>query len=374
MVIQAEAAQCPKCKLPMQPLTHKGVALSYCLECKGLWFDGDEVGRVIGRDEVGPFRDNLGGPRSRVTPLPCPRNHGMLREVTLELETDRTEACGCPRCVGVWVEPEDLRRIRIHLPQPEVASEDRIESLKLRIDEAQREADEAQIARREKELPSMLLLLQAPLAPMEIYSPVRRRPIATYALITVNLAVFGLQLLAPGGLMRLALVPDAFVNGIAPWTMMTSMFLHGNLLHLTGNMYFLAIFGDNVEDRLGVGQYLTLYFVGGVGAALAHIAAAPSSDVPMLGASGAISAVMGAYAYLFPHRKLYMMLVVFMRRVRAVWYVAIWLAFQIYFAVHGAPGVAWWAHVGGLVVGAAFAAWHRATIRRRLATMETAAG
>jgi membrane associated rhomboid family serine protease len=148
------------------------------------------------------------------------------------------------------------------------------------------------------------------------------------------------------------------------------MFLHGNILHLAGNMYFLAIFGDNVEDRLGVGQYLALYVVGGIGAALAHIASGPASDIPMLGASGAISAVMGAYAVLFPHRKLYMMLFVVMRRVRAIWYLAVWLAMQFYFVWTGEEGVAWWAHIGGVLVGAALALLHRALIRRRLAAAE----
>jgi len=246
-----------------------------------------------------------------------------------------------------------------------VASEERIESLGLRIDEAQREADEAQVAHRERALPSTLLLLQVPGAPVEIFSPVRHRPIATYALIAAIIATFGAQVRL-GGLMELALVPDAFLRGIAPWTIVTSMFLHGNYLHLFGNLYFLFIFGDNVEDRLGVGQYLALYFLGGVGAAIAHIVSDPSSDIPMLGASGAISAVMGAYVYLFPHRKLYVMLVVLMRRVRAIWYLLVWLAFQFYFAVQGAPGIAWWAHIGGVAVGVAFAALHRGVVRRRL--------
>lgn len=113
----------------------------------------------------------------------------------------------------MWVEPEDLRRIRLHLPQRDVASEERIETLKLRIDEAQHEADEAQIARREQDVPSMLLLLQAPLVPVKIYRQVRRRPLATYALIAANLAVFALQAITGG----LAL----FLHGIAPWTLLT---------------------------------------------------------------------------------------------------------------------------------------------------------
>jgi hypothetical protein len=82
---------------------------------------------------------------------------------------------------------------------------------------------------------------------------VRKRPVVTYALIAANLAVFALQVVA-GGLLYLALVPAAFLGGMALWTVVTAMFLHGGLLHLAGNMYFLAIFGDNVEDRLGRGS------------------------------------------------------------------------------------------------------------------------
>jgi membrane associated rhomboid family serine protease len=349
----------------MQPLTHGGVALFCCVECKGLWFDGGEVARVIGDAEVGPFRDNLAGPRSRETPLPCPRGHETLREVTLELPADRADVCGCPECIGVWMEPEDLRRIRVHLPRPDVASEERVESLQFRIDDAQRQADDARAALREKELPRMVLFLQAPLAPMEIYSHVRRRPIITYALIAACAVVFALQI-AAGGLTELALVPAAFLRGTAPWTIVTAMFLHGDVLHLAGNMYFLAIFGDNVEDRLSRGQYLLLYLLGGLGASLAHIASDPASTDYMLGASGAISAVMGAYAVLFPRRRLYMMLFVVMGRVRAIWYLALWLAMQFYFVFRGEPGVAWWAHIGGVIVGAALALLHRIIVRRRL--------
>ena len=371
MSTQTTRLQCPKCRFPMQPLTHGGVALAYCLECKGLWFEGEEVARVIGA-EAGPFRENLHGPASRATPLPCPQRHGKLREVTLELPEDRTDASGCPECGGVWMDPEDLRRLRRHLPQPDVASEERIDSLNLRIDEAQREADEARITQRQQDLPSMLLLMSGPLAPMEIYSPVRRRPIATYALIAVNVVVFGLQVISPGNLFDLALVPNNFLRAIEPWTIVTAMFLHGNLLHLVGNMYFLAIFGDNVEDRMGAAEYLGLYVVGGLGAALAHMASMPGSDDPMLGASGAISAVLGAYAVLFPHRKLYMNLFIVMRRVPAVLYLAVWLALQFYFVSQGAPGVAWWAHIGGVAVGVAFAAVHRAVRAHRLLAAQTA--
>jgi membrane associated rhomboid family serine protease len=182
------------------------------------------------------------------------------------------------------------------------------------------------------------------------------------------------QVLSPNGLIdRFALVPSTFLHGVAPWTILTSIFMHGGLLHLLGNMYFLAVFGDNVEDRLGVGEYLGLYLLGGVVASLAYIASNPGSMIPLVGASGAISAVMGAYVYLFPQRRIYLMIFFMLKRIPAIWYLGFWLALQLFFAAGGGSGVAWWAHIGGFIIGAGMASLHRGVIRRRLATLETAA-
>jgi membrane associated rhomboid family serine protease len=305
-----------------------------------------------------------------------------MREVMLEIDTYRVHTTGCTQCGGVWIDRGDLVRIRPHLPKPAVASDERIEALELRVAEAQREADEARAAQAEEQAPWRkriwvmqllpLLLAQTVVAlPLEVYSPVRTRPWATYALILANVLIFLGEWFSPYvSIEALGLVPAVFLAREAPWTIFTSMFLHGSLLHLLGNMYFLRVFGDNVEDRLGIPEYLTLYFLGGVAAGLAHIASDPGSAEPLIGASGAVSAVMGAYVYLFPHRKLYMMFVVFLRRIRAVWYLAVWLALQFIYAAMGIPGVAWWAHIGGFALGIAAAALHRSVLRRRLAQSE----
>ncbi len=124
-----------------------------------------------------------------------------------------------------------------------------------------------------------------------------------------------------------------------------------------------------MEDRLDVSEYLGLYLLGGVVASLAHIASDPASGIPLVGASGAISAVMGAYVYLFPDRRIYMMIFFALKRIRAIWYLGIWLVFQILWAASGVGGVAWWAHIGGFIIGAGMASLHRAVIRRRLATL-----
>ena len=139
------------------------------------------------------------------------------------------------------------------------------------------------------------------------------------------------------------------------------MFLHAGFAHFAGNMLFLWIFGDNVEDRLGHVGYALFYLLGGVVAALAHVAASPASLVPTVGASGAIAAVMGAYMLLYPgaHVQSLVLLGLFVRvvSVPAVIWLGIWFVFQIVAgaqssSVPGQGGVAWWAHAGGFVFGA----------------------
>jgi membrane associated rhomboid family serine protease len=132
----------------------------------------------------------------------------------------------------------------------------------------------------------------------------------------------------------------------------TSMFLHGGLLHIAGNMLFLWIFGNNVEDRLGPAWYLVFYLAGGVAAAIAHVAAQPDSAIPVVGASGAIAAVMGAYLVWYPRapiKTLIFMFFVFFVEVRAAWLLLGWFLLQ-FFTAEGS-GVAWVAHVGGFVFG-----------------------
>ena len=148
--------------------------------------------------------------------------------------------------------------------------------------------------------------------------------------------------------------------------LLTSMFLHGGWLHLAGNMLFLWIFGDNVEDRFGHVGYLAFYLACGVGAALAHVALAPASTVPVVGASGAIAGVMGAYLVMFPTARIttaFTLGLVFVRRVPAWLLLLGWLARQ--FFLSPSSGVAWVAHVGGFVIGALVALVVSAAARLR---------
>lgn len=204
-------------------------------------------------------------------------------------------------------------------------------------------------------------------------NPAHRPPVVTVAIILLCTLAFAAQLTLLGGLersvWRLGLVPavltgearlaPAIAAAPAPLTLLTSMFLHGGILHLAGNLLYLWVFGNNVEDRLGHGRFLLFYLAAGLAAAALHIALEPGARLPMVGASGAISGVLGAYLVLWPHARVTIfvpMLLFFLPRVRAGWLLGFWFVMQL-LGVVAAPsdvgGVAFGAHVGGFVAGLA---------------------
>jgi len=143
---------------------------------------------------------------------------------------------------------------------------------------------------------------------------------------------------------------------LPPWlTLITSMFLHGGLMHLIGNMVFLWVLGDNVEDALGHPRYLVFYVAAGIAAALTHAAMEPTSQIPMIGASGAISGVMGAYLVLHPRATIATLVIRFIVHLPAFVVLGLWIGFQFVSAAMSGPGqggVAVWAHIGGFFAGA----------------------
>jgi rhomboid family protein len=205
--------------------------------------------------------------------------------------------------------------------------------------------------------------------PLKDLNPRRTFPIVNTALILTNVAVFVYQLTLPtyafkGFLLANATVPARFpaaFAGHAPLQaafvpLVTSMFLHAGVAHLLGNMLFLWIFGDNVEDFYGHFTYLCFYFVCGIGAGLLHVLFNWNSTLPSLGASGAISGVMGAYLILYPRSQILTLVFIFLIPIPAVVILALWFVMQFVSGVSSlgmtaSGGVAWWAHVGGFLLG-----------------------
>lgn len=197
--------------------------------------------------------------------------------------------------------------------------------------------------------------------PIRDHNPSTRTPWVTYLLIAANVSIFAATAgVAPPVVERFyldwALIPALST----PATFLTSQFLHAGLMHLLGNMWFLWLFGDNLEDEMGHLPYLGFYLASGVAAGVAQVASAPGSTIPMIGASGAIAGVMGGYLLLFPRARvdILLILLIFFRIVPIpAWTVlGLWLGLQI---ASGAAtpadigGVAYWAHAGGFLAGLA---------------------
>lgn len=212
--------------------------------------------------------------------------------------------------------------------------------------------------------------------PIKSTVPVRFPPLVTYALIAANVLVFVFQASLPAqGQFEFAyvygLVPARYTDpewalrtGLDPNSylpFLTTMFLHGGLLHLVLNMWTLWLFGGAVEDRLGYLRFVIFYVLCGLAAGLAHAWANPDSTVPVVGASGAIAGVLGAYVRLFPFARIVLLVpIIFIPlffTLPAIVYIAFWLLLQVFqgavsvFIPQGAGGVAWWAHIGGFVAG-----------------------
>jgi membrane associated rhomboid family serine protease len=195
----------------------------------------------------------------------------------------------------------------------------------------------------------------------------RSWPIVTVVLIAINVAVFLLELqLGDAFIQKWAFVPSRFAADPAgQWpTLFTAMFMHGGWLHLGGNMLYLWIFGDNVEDRFGPVRYLVFYFVAGLAATFAQYAVSPGSSVPNVGASGAIAGVLGAYLLMFPKARVDVLLGRQVVAMPAFLVLGFWIVLQLMSGVGSIAtttetadtgGVAYMAHVGGFFAGLAMA-------------------
>ena len=211
--------------------------------------------------------------------------------------------------------------------------------------------------------------------PLRDDNPSSITPLVSYTLIGLCVLVFLWQMtlgaageaavyalgVIPAVLLQDAQLPPE-IQLVSPWmSVFTSMFLHGGFLHLAGNMLFLYIFGDNVEDSMGHARFIVFYLLCGVAAVFAQALPEPASTVPMIGASGAISGVLGAYMLLFPHARVLVLVplgfIMQTLRLPALWVLALWFGMQLLSNTMaggaGGGGVAFRAHIGGFIAGMA---------------------
>ncbi len=204
-------------------------------------------------------------------------------------------------------------------------------------------------------------------------NPTEINPVITIGLIIICILVFLWQTslgqdLGQAIVYSLGMIPAVLFNDTelsselymvpAEITVLTSMFMHGGFMHLGGNMLYLWIFGNNIEDSMGHFRFIIFYLLCGTAAALAQAVVDPGSEIPMIGASGAVSGVLGAYLLLYPHAKVLVVvpiiIIIKTFRIPAMFVLGLWFAMQLISStstVSGEGGTAWWAHIGGFVAG-----------------------
>ncbi len=206
--------------------------------------------------------------------------------------------------------------------------------------------------------------------PLRDLNPSRTKPVLTWGLIAFSALVY-LYELSLGDIRlrevieRFGVIPDVLLHAGHPGsfiTPFTSMFLHGGFLHLLGNMWFLYLFGDNVEDNFGRARFILFYFLCGLAAALLQVVIEPNSALPMIGASGAIAGVLAAYVVLYPRARVLTLVPIFVFiqfiELPAVFFIVAWFLWQLLAGITslgnlgmGQGGVAFFAHIGGFVMG-----------------------
>lgn len=397
--------KCPKCPGELLPFTYRGIEFNCCSFCYGIWFDKGELAKFNRFDSDFPLKDGdtLPGKSAKVYCPRCPwdssipffRRKPSLKQIWyapgVDLELDY-----CVNCGGIWLDEDEIAKVQKVLKREDklqrkglIAKVQKVlkREGKLRrkglvelkkVAERER-ALEARIAQREVEdtvsWGEWFFLFLTKL-PREVYHPVHRFPKVTVALIVTNMLVFLLVNMAWDGsntqafFLTYGFVPDKFRQLQHLWGVLTSLFLHGGPAHLLGNMYFLYTFGDNVEEYLGSLRFSIFYFLCGVIAVMFHFAANIHSTTPLVGASGAISGILGAYMLLFSHRKLYVLIFYRSIKLRALWYLGLWIAFQVLAAsvtLQGGAGVAHLAHIGGFLAGVVSIAGYRLWRRTKVA-------
>lgn len=228
--------------------------------------------------------------------------------------------------------------------------------------------------------------------PLKDINPSRSTPWVTYLILAANLAMFVYQvnLRAGGGervygefIFGMGLIPEHLLHPTLwaslplapPLTLLTSMFVHASLFHLVGNMLYLWVFADNVEDAMGPARFALFYLLCGLAAAGAQVAMAPDSQIPMVGASGAIAGVLGAYLILYPAAQVLTLvfLLIFVRimYLPAVLLLGFWFLIQLMSAAGpSGAGIAWYAHIGGFLAGVLLIRFFAVRVKRRLVAID----
>jgi membrane associated rhomboid family serine protease/Zn-finger nucleic acid-binding protein len=353
------ADRCPRCTFTLVPKKHAGAVVELCPRCHGSFLDLGDARHTLGENaEVAAWERTQAAKVIGRSRLECPRGHGRMTAYGIESPPHSgqdLEVEVCPTCTGMWLDAWEATRLQqatrtltpaSGAPSTLPADADKNDGV------------------------GWYLFGLVTGMPVEEYNPRRRFPLVCTALILACVGVFFVELSWMGAgrieefVRTYGAVPKTMLQGYAPQSIVTHMFLHGGVAHLVGNMYFLYTFGDNIEDRVGRARFLVLYLLFGLAALGLQVLTSLGSDVPMVGASGAISGLMGAYLALFPKARMYQVILFFRFRVPAWAYLGLWMLLQSFsgwhsIINHSSGGVAWFAHIGGFCAGVAWGLFAR---------------
>lgn len=368
MVDMSAQLECPVDGTGLERVAFQGIEVDVCRKCGGIWFDHAELDDVMREALASPRSvarlDSKAGAPARRTPhreLRCPRCRTPMKPeiygAVSGVELDR-----CPGCRGQWADGGELSALVEYLHDP--GESQRMQKLGEAIAQTvkQREAlkDLTELGRqgRQRVLMSSLFLPKI-ILPLGTSVGVARFPLATAGLVLFNILIYVLQSTSgdmAGSAMTFGLTPARITGGENLWGFITHMFLHGGVIHLLGNMFFFWIFARAIEDTVGRRNFLVSYLLLGLLAGLVFFLFNLESRLPAVGASGAISGVMGAFFVLFPYSTIPTFVIQTVLHVPAWLYLGVWIGFQLlYIAIYSAVGscscVAFSAHVGGFFAG-----------------------
>ncbi len=367
---------CPVCRTALAEHEVEGVSVLFCLTCGGLLCT-----RACFREYVAVLRE------SSLESLPTVELFER-RAVPLTLIRPEKKACPscgaamapfnyaydsnifldrCPRCDLIWADRGEIVKVAQY-----VKGNPTLERLGHALADRETElakyrdmADEAHAVGGQGRVPVTGFWIG--LLPLSDEEETTTFPLVTLLLILVNFAVFMLFGPSPELFEDFGFVPDYFLGGRELHRLITSQFLHVSIFHLLGNMLFLWIFGDNVEDRFGKIAFLLIYLVLGAAGDVAHAFTTAATSVPAIGASGAISGVMGCYFLLFSQSRVRTVIGYYIVRIPAAVFLLMWLGLQVMFSLMGGP-VAYAAHIGGFIAGMIVALAYKS--RKRQSTTE----
>lgn len=334
--------RCPRCTYPLSIYTHGETELDHCRRCGGNFVEAGESTALLAPDaEPSKWKESFAAKSLGNTQIMCPKDGTVLEGFEVEFDDKKVEVDVCDKCHGMWLDKGEAATLQ-------------------QIARAASEHAEGRASGTIKPGLGSYVFQVLTGFPIEAWNPVKKKPVVVYTLLVMLGVLFlfqmGARITAPEWVKThynlYMMVPLDVLNGTHLWTVLTCAFFHGGFMHIIGNAYFLYIFGDNVEDELGRKKFIVLYLIAGICGSLLHFAFNADSKIPLVGASGAIAGLMGAYLVLFPKVKMYVMIIVIRIRIGAIWYLGFWIAYQFVMLAAGGEGVAFLAHAGGFFAGA----------------------